>query len=315
MNELILHHYAGSPFSEKVRLILGHKGLAWKSVTVPVILPKPDVVALTGGYRRTPFLQVGADIYCDTALMCRVIDRIAPTPPLYPAAAGGVQHMLAQWADSALFWTAIPYTMQPAGVAQMFAGAPPEMLKAFGADRAAMTAGFMRRPTPADAYAQLQSYFGWLEQQLGDGRRFLCGEAACIADFSVAQSLWYIRRVAALATILGPFTRLTNWYERVAAFGHGRPEAMSSGDAIELARAAVPAATIEFDAQQGFERGDEVSVTPTDYAQDPVIGRLVGLSYDQVTIEREDPRAGKLNVHFPRIGFQIRKQDKEGAKA
>jgi glutathione S-transferase len=279
-----------------------------------VTLPKPDVIALTGGYRRTPFLQIGADIYCDSALMCRVIDRLAPTPPLYPAAAGGVQNMLAQWADTALFWTAIPYTMQPAGVAHMFAGAPPEMLKAFGADRAAMTAGFMRRPTPSDAFSQLQSYFGWLEQQLGDGRRFLCGEAACIADFSVAQSLWYIRRVPQLATILGPFTRLTNWYERVSAFGHGKPETMSSADALAVAASAGAPAAIEFDTQQGFAPGEEVSVTPTDYAQDPVAGRLRGLTWDEVAIEREDERAGKLVVHFPRIGFQIRKLDKEGAK-
>ena len=30
MSDLILHHYAGSPFSEKVRLILGFKGLPWR---------------------------------------------------------------------------------------------------------------------------------------------------------------------------------------------------------------------------------------------------------------------------------------------
>src|SRR5438105_14943522 len=97
MNELILHHYATSPFSEKVRLVLGYKGLAWKSVTVPVILPKPDVVALTGGYRRTPFPQIGADIYFDTALICRLIRRIPPGPPPYPGSAGGMQTILAQW--------------------------------------------------------------------------------------------------------------------------------------------------------------------------------------------------------------------------
>ena len=71
MSDLILHHYPMSPFSEKVRLILGHKQLAWKSVLIPSVMPKPDVVALTGGYRRTPFLQIGADIYCDTALIAR----------------------------------------------------------------------------------------------------------------------------------------------------------------------------------------------------------------------------------------------------
>ncbi len=95
MTDLILHHYDGSPFAKKARLVLGFKGLAWHSVTVPRLNPKPEVVALTGGYRRTPFMQIGADIYCDTALMCRVIDRLHPAPPLYPAAVGGAMHMVA----------------------------------------------------------------------------------------------------------------------------------------------------------------------------------------------------------------------------
>lgn len=307
MNELILHHYSTSPFSEKVRLILGYKGIAWKSVTVPVILPKPDVMALTGGYRRTPFLQIGADIYCDSALMCRVIDRLAPQPPLYPASAGGTQQVIAQWADSALFWAAIPYTMQPAGAQHIFANAPPEVAKAFAADRAAMTTG-MRRPNAADAKAQLVTYFGWLEQMLADGRDFLCGEAACIADFSVAQSVWFIRRAPPVAGVLDRFTGLARWYERVKAFGHGASEPISSGDAIGIARLA-GAAAHTFDADEGHSHGEDVTVTPTDYAQDPVAGRLVGLSSDEVAIERDDERAGRVVVHFPRIGFQIRKQD------
>jgi glutathione S-transferase len=312
MSDLILHHYPGSPFSEKMRLVLGFKGLAWKSVTVPVILPKPDVVALTGGYRRTPFLQIGADLYCDTALMCRVIDALAPLPALYPDSAGGAQNVIAQWADTTLFWAAIPYTMQPTGAAHIFAGAPPEAIKAFRDDRAAMTAGFMRRATPADAAAQLHGYFGWLEQQLADGRPYLCGDAACIADFSVAQSPWFIRRAPSLAAILRPFTRLGAWYERVSGFGHGRFESLSSADAIEIARSASAAAASEFEVAQGFEPGDEVTVTPTDYAQDPVAGRLVGLTFDQVAVEREDPRAGKVVVHFPRTGFEVRRPRKQG---
>ncbi|HEY2190195.1 MAG TPA: glutathione S-transferase N-terminal domain-containing protein, partial [Caldimonas sp.] len=111
MDELILHHYPTSPFSEKVRLVLGMKGLRWRSVHVPVIMPKRDVVALTGGYRRTPFLQIGADVYCDSFLMCRVIDRMAPEPPLYPSAIAGLAEIVAQWADTTLFWAAVPFTM------------------------------------------------------------------------------------------------------------------------------------------------------------------------------------------------------------
>ena len=64
---LILHHYDASPFSEKVRLVLGLKRLAWHSVLVPEVMPKPDYVPLTGGYRRVPALQIGAHVHCDTA--------------------------------------------------------------------------------------------------------------------------------------------------------------------------------------------------------------------------------------------------------
>ncbi len=304
MSELILHHYAGSPFSEKMRLILGYKGLAWRSVTVPVILPKPDVLALTGGYRRTPFLQIGADIFCDTALMCRVVDALHPEPSLYPAEAGGAAEILAQWADSELFWAAIPYTMQPAGAAAIFAGAPPEMLQAFAADRAAMTAG-MQRPSTRDATAALQTYLGRLERQL-DGRPFLCGSVPSIADFSAVQSLWYIRRAPPVAGILEAFPRLAAWFDRIAATGHGRSEKLGSAEAIAIARSATPQST-EVQAGQGFEAGDAVEVSATDYARDAVSGTLVGLSAAQITLRREDPRAGMVHVHFPRIGYALKK--------
>ena len=304
-DDLILHHYDGSPFSEKFRLILGYKGLAWRSVKVPRIMPKPDVVALTGGYRRTPFLQIGADIYADTALMARVVEQRQPTPSIYPDSAGPVQHVLAQWADSALFWTAIPYTMQPAGLAHMFAGAPPEMAKAFGADRAAMTAG-MRRPTPADAAAQLGTYLAWLEGMLADGRPYLCGSEVCIADFSVVQSLWFILRAPPVAGVLAPFTALEAWRQRVMAFGHGQPSELSSLDAITLAASSTGHAPCAVEAGAGFSAGDAVTVCATDYAADLVEGQLVGLDGGEVVIARTDERAGRVHVHFPRIGFQLK---------
>ncbi|MDQ6679479.1 MAG: glutathione S-transferase family protein, partial [Pseudomonadota bacterium] len=300
VNEIILHHYAGSPFSEKVRLVLGLKKLAWKSVIVPVMLPKPDVVALTGGYRRTPFMQIGADVYCDSALMCRVIDRLAPQPPLYPADSAGITEIVAQWADSALFWAAVPYTMQPAGVAHVFAGAPPEFLKAFRDDRAAMTAG-MRRPSLADGRVQLASYCSWLERLLAHGGDWLIGAAPSIADFSVAQSIWFIRRAPPVATVLAPYPKLLAWYERVHAFGHGEQTEMSSAEALLVSSLANAHATTAIAAGQAFEAGAEVVVTPSDYAPDPVAGRLVGLDNDEVVIARHDERAGRVHVHFPRI--------------
>ena len=303
MSDLILHHYAGSPFSEKMRLIFGFKGLAWQSVNVPVIMPKPDVVALTGGYRRTPFLQIGADIYCDTALMCQVVDALHPTPSLYPAPSQGLSQIVAQWADTDLFWQAIPYTMQPAGLAHVFAGVPAEAVQAFAADRAAMTVG-MSRPSKPDVTAALLSSLHWLTQLLST-QRFVGGAQPSVADFAVAQSIWYIRRAPPMAGILDPFGPVADWYERIAAFGHGHRSTLSGAAAVELAQSSTPLAT-EVLPGLGFQAGTAVQVHATDYAKDVVLGELVGLSAERITLRRTDERAGTVHVHFPRIGYGLR---------
>jgi glutathione S-transferase len=263
------------------------------------------VVALTGGYRRTPFMQIGADIYCDSALMCRVIDRLEPEPPLHPDFAGGAAPILAQWADASLFWVAVPLTIRIGGPVGILPDASPEFLKAFGVDRAAMSAG-VRRPGVHDARAQLLSYLGWLEQQLADGRPFMLGSLACIADFSIAQSLWFMRLSAKAGALLEPYTKLRAWYGRIAAFGHGTATERSSADALALAAAASGHAPCSVEPGLGFDAGAEVTVSALDYGTDPVAGRLVGLSGDEAVVERHDERAGTVHVHFPRIGFQIK---------
>ncbi|HZF78890.1 MAG TPA: glutathione S-transferase family protein [Rubrivivax sp.] len=304
-DELILHHYEGSPFAEKARLMLGYKGLTWKSVHIPVIMPKPDLTALTGGYRRTPVLQVGADIYCDTALLARVLEARAPSPTLFPKAAP-MATVLAQWADFTLFWSVIPYTMQPAGLAEVFKGLPPDAIKAFAADRAPFAAS-LRRQTVVDATAALHSYLDLLEAQLADGRPYLFGEAPCIADFSVAHNGWYVRRGGGLAKILESRPALNAWLDRMLAIGHGRSERLRSQDAIEIAAATEPLpATVQ--PGLGFEAGQPVTVTPMDYGLDPVAGMLVGLDRDTVAVARTDTRAGLVHVHFPRRGYQIKKE-------
>jgi glutathione S-transferase len=302
MAPLILHHYDGSPFAEKTRLMLGFKGLPWVSVKVPVIMPKPDVVSLTGGYRRTPIVQVGADIYCDTALIAALLEQRTPSPPLFPAEQP-LAPLLAQWADSTLFWTVIPYAMQPAGVAELFKGVPPEVLKAFGADRAPFTAS-LKRQTAADATVALQAYLTTLEAQLADGRQHLLGDAPSIADFAVAHCLWYVRRAGPLAAIVP--SRLSAWLDRVLAIGHGASEPMRSADAVALAASTTTFAATTVGSGLGFEAGQAVTVTPTDYGLDPVAGTIVGLSADEVVLSRTDERAGTVHVHFPRRGYQIK---------
>lgn len=309
MAELILHQFASSPFSEKVRLVLGFKDLASRAVEVPIIPPKPDVVALTGGYRRTPFLQVGADIYCDSALMCRVIDRLHPQPPLYPPATAGLADIVAQWADAALFWAAIPFTVS-GGATHVMPDASPDFLKAFLADRAAMTAG-IRRLAPHDAGAALHQYLHRLDAMLADGRRWLLGDEPCIADFSCAQSVWFVHLAPPVSQALRIPARVVEWWERMRGFGHGMSRPMTSAEAIAVAKASTSFEPVAVQDGLGFGLGEAVIVNAADYAADPVAGTLVGLTRESVTIERVDERAGRVHVHFPRLGFQIRKEKKE----
>ena len=308
MSDLILHHYPASPFSEKVRLILGSKKLAWKSVHIPMVMPKPDVLALTGGYRRTPFLQIGADIYCDTALICDVLEHRQPLPSLYPAAEKGVARIVAQWADSTLFWAAMAYSLQPKGAASMWQGAPPEAVQAFAADRGAMQQG-MTRLRPADATSAYKSYLRRLAHML-DQNDFLLGDAPCVADFSVYHPLWFTRhRTPAVADILDATPAVLQWMDRMAALGHGQPEKMSSTDALAVAHAAQPAPQHDthFQDDHGIALGSRVTVAAESFGTETTEGELVAATRTQLTLRRTDERAGTVHVHFPRVGFVLRK--------
>ena len=308
MTDIILHHYPTSPFSEKVRLVLGYKKLAWKSVIIPSIMPKPDVIALTGGYRKTPFLQIGCDVYCDSALICDVLEHRQSAPTLYPSQHKGLARVLAQWADSTLFWAAMAYNLQPRGAAAMFEGAPPELAKAFGADRAAMATG-MTRLRPADATAAYKSYLRRLANML-EGQDFLLGSAPCVADFAAYHPLWFSRqRVPVMAGILDATPGVLRWMDRMAALGHGSMEKYSATQAIAACSSAAGPATVAddvFQDEHGIALGSRVTVTAESFGQEPTAGELIAATRTRYTLRREDERAGIVHVHFPRIGYVLR---------
>lgn len=308
MSDIIFHHYPTSPFSEKIRLIFGYKKLAWKSVLIPVIMPKPDVVALTGGYRRTPVMQVGADIYCDTALIADVLERMAPTPSIYPEEVAGLAKTFAHWADTTLFWTAIAYSFQPAGLQSMFGHLSAEQIKAFSTDRGIMRGNAPRMTVP-EATGQLIEILRRFETMLADGKPYLLGQLPTIADFSTYHAIWYVRRATAVAGILDAAPKVLEWADRMAALGHHQSEKMSAEQAIAIARDSTPIATagMPFIDLHGIALGERVAILPTDYALDPVEGELVLSTENEFALRRTDDRAGTVVVHFPRLGFQLKK--------
>lgn len=308
MSELILHHYPTSPFAEKIRLILGYKQLTWKSVTIPMIMPKPDLTALTGGYRRTPVLQIGADIYCDTALICDVLEHLAPMPTLYPEAVKGAARIVAQWADGALFTASMAYNFQPAGVAQVFAGAPAEGVQAFVADRAAMRGGAARMAS-SDAGATYKSYLRRLANML-HGQDFLFGAQPCVADFAAYHPLWFTQdRTPALAGILDATPEVKAWMLRIKAIGHGSFAKLSADEALQTAHSATPAALHDdvFQDEHGIALGSQVLIAADHFGLEPTQGELVAATRTRYTLRRTDERAGTVHVHFPRVGFTLKK--------
>ncbi len=310
MNALILHHYPVSPYAEKVRAMLGFKHLAWRSVIIPMVLPKPDVVALTGGYRRTPILQIGADIYCDTALIARVLDRVAPSPTLYPYGDTFANRAMAHFADSVMFNLSVPIGFQPGGMMQMFLPeATPEFLAGFARDRAAMRqGGTVRRGPLAECRAYLAHVLPRIEAQVGD-RPFLLGASASECDFSLYHVLWPVWCVPTARPLLAPYPKTLAFMERMAAFGQGKPAEMTSGKALEIAKKAKPATIAHPQALEtdGIALGETVQVMPVDYALDPVRGELLDCSAESISVCRTDPRAGTVVVHFPRFGFQLQR--------
>jgi len=308
MADLILHHYPASPFSEKVRLMLGSKGLPWKSVQMPPIMPKPELLELTGGYRRAPVLQIGADIYCDSALIADVLEHLAPEPALFPEPSKGLARALAQWADSSLFWAAMAWNLQPKGAAEVFAKAPPEAAKAFGEDRGKMSTGNMTRLRPADAAGAYRSYLRRLSDML-DSTPFLLGEVPCIADFSAYHPLWYTRRIGAVKGILDITPAVLDWMDRMAAIGHGQSDKLDAQAAFDAARQATPQPLLRdstFQDDHGLALGSPVTIRAESFGLEETAGKLIAASRTHYTLERSSERAGTVHVHFPRIGYVLK---------
>ncbi|MDD1509712.1 glutathione S-transferase family protein [Pseudomonas sp. CNPSo 3701] len=308
MSDLILHHYPTSPFAEKARLLMGFKNLAWRSVQIPPVMPKPDLTALTGGYRKTPVLQIGADIYCDTALIARRLEAHQPQPTLLPGKQAFAVAAFAQWADSVVFQHAVSLVFQPESISVRFAKAPPEFLQTFIADRSKLFSDGQATRLPAEqAKHQWPGFMTRLQAQLeASGGDFLFGEAS-LADIAMAHPLWFLRATPVTSPLVDGYPAVVAWLERVLSFGHGNPQDLSSEAAVEVARAATPAALPEeaFADPNGFKAGQRVAVSAIDYGVEAVEGELLFAGAEELILRREDDRAGVVHVHFPRLGFRI----------
>jgi glutathione S-transferase len=306
MSQIILHHYPQSPVAEKVRVALGIKGLVWRSVEIPRIPPKPDLMPLTGGFRRTPVMQIGADIYCDSQCILREIDRRHVEPSFFPGGGYGMPWVLSRWSDTILFDLVIRVVL----------GAKPEDLPLeFAADRGRLYFGpdwdlkQVHKSLP-HTLVQLRAQLGWIDDRLAHGREFILSEPG-LPDVLIYYLVWFLRgRWDKGPEFLSEFPALEAWEARMKAIGHGKPTPMEASQALEIAQACEPETPESQDPRdpQALKPGTRVSVQPDSDGGDPAVEGSVRLvSRDTIAIMRDDPNIGSVCIHFPRVGYKVRR--------
>lgn len=273
----------------------------WGSVQIPMIMPKPDLTALTGGYRKTPVVQCGADVYIDSLLIAQEIERRVPEPTLFPAGRIGLTLALGRWSDKALF--------EPGAALSM--GENPQVPEAVIDDRKNffnfMDFSKLSESLPAARF-QLQAQLKILESALADSP-YLDGERPGYTDVLGWFPVWMTRNnVPSAEALLAPFPRIAQWGSRMQTIGHGQREDIDSSVALQRAKDTEPDDSGSVEANPlGLQRGDNVVVFADDYGRDEIAGELLHLDHERIKIRRIDARVGALNLHAPASGFLLRK--------
>lgn len=307
MSDIILHHYPPSPVAEKIRTAFGLKRLGWRSVEENRMPDRPELFAMTGGYRRIPVMQVGADIYCDTQLIFMELERRHPEPSLFPGGRRGLPFGLSRWLDGECF---------ELGVRAAFAPALDRVPEALLKDRTRLYFGpdvdmEREREDMPHTLAQLRAQLGWLDTALSaSGNDWFAGDAAGMPDLLVWYVYWFVRgRYPEAASFLAEFSGLDAWATRAEAIGHGDPSDMSPAEALAVAADTEPATEESGDPldPQGLEPGQRISVAPMvrNDMERPVDGVIRQVSRDRIAISRRDDRCGEVVVHFPRVGYRV----------
>ena len=302
----ILHHYDASPFSRKAQKMLGIKNLSWLSVEMPMTAPKPDIQRLTGGYRGTPVLQVGANLYVDNGAIAIALDSLYPHAPrlTYPD-----KHLfqagIARWAD-ALF--------EPVLRAAIGLYAP-SWDEQFRRDREAVFPHLNFEQLPLQLpnyYATILALVTELDAHIAGTGGFIDGGQPNVSDVHCWGILWFVLAgLPDVAQSMIGLEALHRWYSKMEALGVGQREegsydvawgAVREGQAQVLAMDD-PSAIDDSPVTEWL--GRDVAVHAESADRGSIIGclRTVTQHYFVLTVTQQE---GVLTqVHLPRVGYRI----------
>ena len=304
MSDLILHHYWPSPFAHKIRLALGLSGISWKSVEIPRVPPKPLLMPLTAGYRRTPVLQSGADVYCDTQNIVRALTEITDNHQLLPTKLSGKILAFTDWADGAVFNLAARVVLTSA-----LDTAPPEFIQ----DRGGLYFGPNWTPEGLKSQLpgvilQLAAHLNSIDSGLSSQGGFMSNDLS-YADVTIAYLAWFIRgRWDKGSDFLQQFVNIERIEREVHEAVHEVYEDLPAEDALKIAANSESQSPSGVTEQCGstLKQGMRVSIKPQAETSDsPVLGRLRYLDRVRVSIDHCGPEVGDVVVHLPIAGYQI----------
>ncbi|HBB31092.1 MAG TPA: glutathione S-transferase [Cyanobacteria bacterium UBA8803] len=194
---LELYQFELSQYSEKVRLILDYKGLAYRKIEVTPGVGQLEVFRLSG-QGQVPVLKDGDTVISDSTAIAMYLDRKYPDKPLIPTdpKERGQCLLMEEWADESIgpksrkvlygalsqnpsFRTAILPKDTPDFLKTVVGGVPSELLEVLG-----MGIGW-GADSVKDARDSLKQDLEALSLLLSD-RPYLVTDAPCLADFAVA---------------------------------------------------------------------------------------------------------------------------------
>ena len=303
MSDLILHHYWPSPFAHKIRMTLGMIGASWTSVEIPRVPPKPLLMPLTAGYRRTPVLQIGADVYCDTANIARALGESGYADKLLPNAQRGRVMALASWIDQSVVELAIRIVITSA-----IGTAPPEFIQ----DRGDLYFGpgwtpeGMKAGLPG-ARLQLEAQMSHLDDALAETGHMV-GDTTSYADAGVGFLAWFLRgRWDGGPALLARYANIERLEDQLATDSEGAYTDMTPEAALELAKGSTSSAPSGIsNAACDFEVGQRIRIRQRTQSSDPdIFGTLRYLDAWRVSIDHHSAETGDVVVHLPVAGYQI----------
>lgn len=300
---LILHHYQLSPFSQKIRSLLGYYGLDWQSLTTAPMPPRKTLAQLACGYRRVPVAQIGADIFCDSQIIASEVIRLARGDKAVLASEESSDHDYIAELDSERFLTVLA-AISPVPLLRNLLNhySVGDIVRLFG-DRVSLARqACLPLPVPGRAARALRNHFADLERRL-NAQAFLAGDSPGVVDFSAYHSLWFYCVMSARPLPAG-YVALRRWYESIGAFGEGRRREIAGEEAFAMAQASQPRPLPANQISHSL-LGQSVSIAPEDYAREPVAGKLVACTASRWIVRVDSDELGLLHLHLPKRGYAI----------